>query len=100
VGLGYILRKQSEKKWIVRCVMEWIKRPEGKKWWDWAGKELSKSMTGDYNFEVSEDDGIRLTGLGCRLRDIMYDIRHVEMLSIRPRACFGHSPSFNISLSL
>lgn len=54
-GLGYVLRRQSETKWIVRTVVQkgWMdgnKRPKVRAWIE---RELSKKMGEDYDFNVS-----------------------------------------------
>lgn len=54
-GLGWILRKQSEKKWIVRLAKSkgWLDQkrcPEVRKW---VKKQLTSKMGKDYDFEVS-----------------------------------------------
>lgn len=60
-GLGYVLRRQSEHRWIVKTV-----RREG--WFDldrrpavakWARSELRKKMGNDYNFEVGPPSSLR-----------------------------------------
>ena len=54
-GLGWILTKQSKRKWIVREVQKrgWLdgaKRPEVR---EWIRKQLSVKMGRDYDFDVS-----------------------------------------------
>jgi phosphatidylethanolamine N-methyltransferase len=54
-GLGWILTKQSKRKWIVREVSQrgWLdgsKRPEVR---EWIRKQLSVKMGRDYDFDVS-----------------------------------------------
>jgi hypothetical protein len=54
-GLGYVLRKQSEQKWIVKTVvregwMDAVRRPQVQRW---VASELQAKMGKDYRFEVS-----------------------------------------------
>ena len=63
-GLGWILTKQSKRKWIVRevCQRGWLddsKRPEVRAW---IRKQLSVKMGRDYDFDVSSSSS--LGGLG------------------------------------
>lgn len=53
-GLGYVLRRQSEQRWIVKTVQRegWFdlkRRPAAAKW---VRSELKKKMGRDYDFEV------------------------------------------------
>lgn len=53
-GLGYVLTKQSRRKWIVREVqrMGWLdgkRRPEVR---EWIRKQLVGKMGSDYSFDV------------------------------------------------
>ena len=55
VGLGYVLRRQSEERWIVETVIRkgWMdgeKRPQVK---GWIQQELRRKRGQDYAFEVS-----------------------------------------------
>jgi len=54
-GLGWVLTKQSKKKWIVRKVQRlgWLdaqRRPAVR---DWIKKQLAGKMGSDYSFDVS-----------------------------------------------
>ena len=54
-GLGYVLRKQSETKWIVKTVLKqgWMdskRRPAVR---NWIASELKAKMGKDYEFDVS-----------------------------------------------
>ena len=54
-GLGWVLTKQSKKKWIVRKVQHlgWLdaqRRPAVR---DWIKKQLAGKMGSDYSFDVS-----------------------------------------------
>lgn len=56
-GLGYVLRKQSETKWIVKTVVKrgWMdsqRRPAVQKW---IASELKAKMGKDYDFHVRFD---------------------------------------------
>lgn len=55
VGLGWVLTKQSKRKWIVREIQKlgWLdetRRPEIR---NWIGKQLAGKMGKDYSFNVS-----------------------------------------------
>lgn len=55
VGLGWVLTKQSKKKWMVKEVQRrgWLdaeRRPEVR---SWIGKQLAGKMGKDYSFDVS-----------------------------------------------
>lgn len=54
VGLGWVLTKQSKKKWIVKEVQRlgWLdekRKPEAR---DWIRKQLAGKMGKDYSFDV------------------------------------------------
>jgi len=54
-GLGWVLTKQSKKKWIVREVQRrgWLdeeRRPDVRRW---IKNELQGKMGGDYSFDVN-----------------------------------------------
>jgi phosphatidylethanolamine N-methyltransferase len=54
-GLGWVLTKQSKKKWIVRTVQHlgWLdaqRRPAVR---NWIKKQLAGKMGSDYSFDVS-----------------------------------------------
>ncbi|ORY86007.1 phospholipid methyltransferase-domain-containing protein [Leucosporidium creatinivorum] len=53
-GLGYVLRKQSESKWIVRTVvkMGWMDGNKNSKAEKWVRSELGKKMGKDYDFDA------------------------------------------------
>lgn len=55
-GLGYILRKQSESKWIVRTVIRqgWMDEKRRPRVQQWVASELQAKMGQDYRFEVGE----------------------------------------------
>lgn len=54
-GLGWVLTKQSKKKWIVREVQRrgWLDAERRPKVREWIKNELSMKMDADYNFDVS-----------------------------------------------
>lgn len=54
VGLGWVLTKQSKKKWIVREVQRrgWLDAEKRPKVREWIKNELSMKMDADYNFDV------------------------------------------------
>lgn len=54
-GLGFVLRKQSETKWIVRTVIKqgWMDSKRAPKVEKWIRGELMAKMGKDYEFEVS-----------------------------------------------
>lgn len=53
-GLGYVLRQQSETKWIVRTVVRqgWMDEERRPKVYKWITSELSAKMGKDYDFKV------------------------------------------------
>lgn len=53
-GLGYVLRKQSETRWIVKNVARhgWFDRERQPATANWVRNELKKKMGSDYDFEV------------------------------------------------
>lgn len=53
-GLGFVLRKQSETKWIVKTVVRkgWMDAARRPKIRRWIVGELQAKMGKDYNFEV------------------------------------------------
>lgn len=62
-GLGYVLTKQSKRKWIVREVQRlgWLdaqRRPDVR---DWIRKQLVGKMGKDYSFDVSDFCGFVFT---------------------------------------
>jgi phosphatidylethanolamine N-methyltransferase len=54
-GLGYVLRKQSETRWIVKTVARngWFDLARQPKVARWVRGELEKKMGNDFDFEVS-----------------------------------------------
>ena len=54
-GLGWVLTKQSKKKWIVREVQRlgWLDEKRHPKVRAWIRRELADKMGGDYSFDVS-----------------------------------------------
>ena len=63
-GLGWILTKQSKRKWIVRevCQRGWLDDSKRPKVRAWIRKQLSVKMGRDYDFDVSSSSS--LGGLG------------------------------------
>jgi phosphatidylethanolamine N-methyltransferase len=55
VGLGWVLTKQSKKKWIVREVQRlgWLDEKRRPKMRAWIRKQLAGKMGKDYSFDVS-----------------------------------------------
>lgn len=53
-GLGYVLKRQSETRWIVRTVKRngWFDEKRQPKIAQWAKNELKKKMGKDYDFTV------------------------------------------------
>jgi phosphatidylethanolamine N-methyltransferase len=53
-GLGYVLKRQSETRWIVRTVKRngWFDEKRQPKIAQWAKNELRKKMGKDYDFTV------------------------------------------------
>lgn len=53
-GLGYVLRKQSETKWIVRTVVKqgWMDAKRRPKVQQWIKGEMQAKMGKDYEFDV------------------------------------------------
>lgn len=53
-GLGYVLKRQSETRWIVRTVKRngWFDDKRQPKIAQWAKNELQKKMGKDYDFTV------------------------------------------------
>lgn len=53
-GLGYVLRKQSENRWIVRSVARagWFDLARQPKIARWVRDELGKKMGKDFHFDV------------------------------------------------
>ncbi|KAM0745695.1 hypothetical protein T439DRAFT_307542 [Meredithblackwellia eburnea MCA 4105] len=53
-GLGYVLRRQSEQRWIVKTVMRegWMDPNKRPKVYQWIRNELGKKMGKDYDFEA------------------------------------------------
>jgi len=64
-GLGWILTKQSKRKWIVREVSQrgWLDESKRPKVRAWIRKQLSVKMGRDYDFDVSSHSS--LGGLVC-----------------------------------
>lgn len=54
-GLGYILKQQSERGWIVKEVKRngWFDQKKQPKVREWIKQQLVTKMDKDYNFEVS-----------------------------------------------
>lgn len=54
-GLGYVLKQQSEHKWIVRTVIKhgWMDAEKRPQVYQWIASELKAKMGNDYAFEVS-----------------------------------------------
>jgi len=54
-GLGWILTKQSKKKWVVREVrrLGWLDTQRHPAIRDWIKKQLAGKMGSDYSFDVS-----------------------------------------------
>lgn len=54
VGLGWVLTKQSKKKWIVREVQRlgWLDEKREPAIRGWIGKQLAGKMGKDYSFDV------------------------------------------------
>lgn len=54
VGLGYVLTKQSKKKWIVREVQRlgWLDKERRPKVRNWIKNQLAGKMGKDYSFDV------------------------------------------------
>jgi len=54
-GLGWILTKQSKKKWIVRKVrrLGWLDAQRHPAIRDWIKRQLAGKMGSDYSFDVS-----------------------------------------------
>lgn len=68
-GLGYILKQQSERGWIVKEVKRngWFDEKKQPKVREWIKQQLVTKMDKDYNFEVShweKDEGIGEVGRG------------------------------------
>ena len=57
-GLGWVLTKQSKKKWIVREVQRlgWLDEKRHPKVRAWIRRELADKMGGDYSFDVSTNN--------------------------------------------
>ena len=55
VGLGWVLTKQSKKKWIVREVQKrgWLDQARRPGVRNWIRKQLADKMGKDYSFDVS-----------------------------------------------
>lgn len=53
-GLGWILTKQSKRRWIVKEIQRrgWLDPERRPKVWAWIGAELKGKMGSDYAFEV------------------------------------------------
>lgn len=53
-GLGWVLTKQSKKKWIVKEVKRrgWLDEKRGPEMRQWIRKQLSGKMGKDYSFDV------------------------------------------------
>jgi phosphatidylethanolamine N-methyltransferase len=53
-GLGYILKAQSEKRWIVKMVKKqgWMDAKRKPKTYDWVKHHLKVKMEKDYDFDV------------------------------------------------
>ena len=53
-GLGWILTKQSKKKWIVKEVQRlgWLDKKQRPEVRNWIGKQLAGKMGKDYSFDV------------------------------------------------
>lgn len=56
-GLGYVLRKQSEQKWIVRTVIKrgWMDESRQPGVRHWIERELSAKMGKDYDFKARRE---------------------------------------------
>ena len=54
VGLGWVLTKQSKKKWIVKEVQRlgWLDEKRMPEMRDWIRKQLAGKMGKDYSFDV------------------------------------------------
>ena len=57
VGLGWVLTKQSKKKWIVREVnrLGWLDEKRMPQVRSWIKRQLQGKMGKDYSFDVSVD---------------------------------------------
>ncbi len=62
--LGWVLTKQSKKKWIVREVQRlgWLDEKRHPKVRAWIRRELADKMGGDYLFDVSPNQKIFCSG--------------------------------------
>lgn len=56
VGLGWVLTKQSKRRWIVRQVHArgWLDPKRRPKVYDWIRNELRNKMGSDYSFDVCD----------------------------------------------
>lgn len=61
VGLGYVLKRQSEERWIVRTVKRngWFDDKRHPKAAQWVKNELKKKMGKTYDFAVSPFRDVR-----------------------------------------
>jgi len=107
-GLGYILKQQSERGWIVKEVKRngWFDEKKQPKVREWIKQQLVTKMDKDYNFEVShweKDEGIGEVGReeegDGRFPDFQEDCEMEASFVIR-RTCEEGSSYLGISASL
>ena len=75
-GLGWVLTKQSKKKWIVKEVQRlgWLDKKRRPRVRDWIRKQLVGKMGSDYSFDVGFDFPFNFLGFSLRLRNFPWSI--------------------------
>lgn len=104
-GLGFILKAQSEKRWIVKTVKKqgWMDAQRKPKTCDWIRHHLKVKMEDDYDFEVSRATRrARLPVLTCtrsagdapRIQRLAHVPIHRRRHSAQRRTCLRELPTF------